>query len=315
MKRHLEIQITIVFCVLVALLTPTVAFAQQSADAMVSPAEAQIVGGEAAGRNEFPWQAMLFNPNGMHVCSGSLIHRNWVLTAAHCLDDAGIAKVTLGGYNSADQSESGRQTFAVKSIIIHPEFNVSTLVNDIGLIELDGDAIETESVKIIPMASLDDTLLMLPGTEAIVSGWGAEREGGWMTTVLNKVTVPLVAHESCTQAYGALLRDGMTCAGYPEGGMDSCSGDSGGPLMVPDNAGGLKLAGIVSWGRGCARANAYGIYTNVPFFTGWVSEHLIRHDNSSNVPVTTDPSQGSNGKQQNESQLSNVIFLPVIVNQ
>ena len=264
MKRLLEIQVTIVFCMLITLLTPAVAFAQQGADAVLSPAEAQIVGGQQAARNEFPWQAMLFNPSGMHVCSGSLIRNNWVLTAAHCLDNAGIATVTLGGYDKNDSNEAGHQTFSVKRVIIHPDFNVSTLVNDIGLIELNGSAVESENVKIISMVGIADFMLMQPGTEAVVSGWGAEVEGGWMSAVLNKVTVPLVGSEICAQAYGSMLQDGMTCAGYADGGMDSCSGDSGGPLMVPDNAGGMKLAGVVSWGRGCARANAYGIYiTNI----------------------------------------------------
>lgn len=314
MKRHFEIQITFFALVLIALFVPSVAFAQQSTDAMVSPAEAMIVGGQPAERSEFPWQAMLFNPNNMHVCSGSLIHPNWVLTAAHCLDDAGIATVTLGGYNSADHNETGRQTFAVKSVIIHPNFNASTLVNDIGLIELNGSAVETEYVKIVTLVGLGDAMLMQPGNEAVVSGWGAEREGGWMTSILNKVSVPLVAHDACAEAYGSLLRDGMTCAGYADGGMDSCSGDSGGPLMVTDN-GEVKLAGIVSWGRGCARANAYGVYTNIPFFMDWVMEHLSRHDNNSNVPTTIDPSQSGNGKQTTEIQTGSMIFLPVIVNQ
>lgn len=315
MKRLLEIQVTIVFCMLITLLTPTVAFAQQGADAVLSPAEAQIVGGQQAARNEFPWQAMLFNPSGMHVCSGSLIRNNWVLTAAHCLDNAGIATVTLGGYDKNDSNEAGHQTFSVKRVIIHPDFNVSTLVNDIGLIELNGSAVESENVKIISMVGIADFMLMQPGTEAVVSGWGAEVEGGWMSAVLNKVTVPLVGSEICAQAYGSMLQDGMTCAGYVDGGMDSCSGDSGGPLMVPDNAGGMKLAGVVSWGRGCARANAYGIYSNVPFFTGWIMEHLDNGDDGSDTTPTTDPAQGGNGKQQTDTQATNTIFLPVIANQ
>ena len=89
--------------------------------------EITIVGGQAADRTEYPWQAMLFNPNGILVCSGTLIHSNWVLTAAHCLDGAGITSVTLGGYDSTHTNEEGRQTFAVKQVILHAGFSPLTL--------------------------------------------------------------------------------------------------------------------------------------------------------------------------------------------
>lgn len=71
MKRLFEIQVAIVFCMLITLLTPAVAFAQQGTDAVLSPAEAQIVGGQQAARNEFPWQAMLFNPP---ACTFAAVH-------------------------------------------------------------------------------------------------------------------------------------------------------------------------------------------------------------------------------------------------
>lgn len=315
MKRHLEIQIAIVFSLFSVLFSSHAVFAQQTTEAVVAPAETQIVGGQVAERGEYPWQAMLFNPNGMFVCSGSLIRNNWVLTAAHCLDDAGIARVTLGGYNAWDSSETTRQTFAVKSVIIHPEFNAVTLVNDIGLIELDGNATLNEYVQLISLVNSQDINLVQPGTDAIVSGWGATQEGGWVSATLNEVTVPIVSHDVCAQAYGSQLQDGMVCAGYAEGGMDSCSGDSGGPLVVSDGADGWKLAGVVSWGRGCARADAYGVYTDPTFFGTWIAKHLGSHDNGQSGSNSSNSSDSSESKQQNESQSLNLVFLPVVANQ
>ena len=312
MKRHSAIQILFIILVLSALLIPAALYAQENSAIAVQSAEAEIVGGQIAERNEFPWQAMLFNPNGTLVCSGSLIHPHWILTAAHCLDSAGIAKVILGGFDARDGNEAERQTFMVKHSIIHPDFNASTLVNDIGLIELDGTITETASVQVIDLVTIDELNLMTPGVEAVVSGWGAEFEGGWMTNILNKVVVPMVSSEDCKTAYGALLYDGMTCAGYPEGKMDSCSGDSGGPLVVPDNMDGWKLAGVVSWGRGCARANAYGVYSNVVFFRDWYTQHISDGEGNITIPVTSEPGETGDGVQKGDSQNAHLVYLPVV---
>lgn len=314
MKRHFEMQIAIVFCVFATLFSARSVFAQQATEAVAAPAEAQIVGGQTANRGEYPSQAMLFNPSGMFVCSGSLIRTNWILTAAHCLDDAGIATVVLGGYNTWDNDEVGRQTFTVKSVIIHPEFSATTLVNDIGLIELNGNASLNEYVKLISIISAQDSALVQPGVEAVVSGWGATREGGWVSSTLNEVTVPLVSHATCAEAYGEQLRDGMVCAGYTEGGMDSCTGDSGGPLVVPDGQGNWKLAGIVSWGRGCARSNAYGVYSDPLYFSNWIVQHLGSHDNGQS-PSDSSDDNNTGSKQQNNSQNKNFVYLPMVSNQ
>lgn len=312
MKRHSKIQTLFIILVLSALLTPAALYAQENSAIAVQAAEAEIVGGQPAEQNEFPWQAMLLNPNGTLVCSGSLIHPRWILTAAHCLDGAGIAKVILGGFDARDANESGRQTFTVKQSIIHADFNVSTLVNDIGLIELDGTISETASVQVIDLVTIDELNLMTPGVEAVVSGWGAEFEGGWMSKTLNKVIVPIVSSEDCAMAYGALLHDGMTCAGYSEGKMDSCAGDSGGPLVVPDNADGWKLAGVVSWGRGCARANAYGVYSDVVFFNTWFTQHINNGESGSSIPAPSEPSESGDGTQKDDTQNAHVVYLPVV---
>lgn len=66
--------------------------------------------------------------------------------------------------------------------------------------------------------------------------------------------------------------------GLSEGGKDACQGDSGGPLMCrnPNNQNQWYLAGIVSHGQGCARANEPGVYTRVSKYLPWIVEHTSK---------------------------------------
>ena len=94
---------------------------------------------------------------------------------------------------------------------------------------------------------------------AFVAGWGHTQEGGPQARNLMEVSVPIVTNEQCEDAYpDRLVDDTMVCAGLPQGGMDGCQGDSGGPFVVIDQKGHVKLAGVVSWGVGCARPGKFG---------------------------------------------------------
>jgi hypothetical protein len=117
--------------------------------------------------------------------------------------------------------------------------------------------------------------LVEPGDLATVTGWGATSEGGTVAAILQEVKVPLVSNAACGAAVeSAPITGNMLCAGYLEGGKDSCQGDSGGPLVVPDENGGWKLAGLVSFGFGCAQPDEYGVYARVSRYTEWIQQYI-----------------------------------------
>jgi len=108
---------------------------------------------------------------------------------------------------------------------------------------------------------------------ATVAGWGATSEGGAGSDRLKEVALPIVSDAQCAAHYGSsTVAATEVCAGYPEGGQDSCQGDSGGPFMVR-NGGSWLLAGIVSWGDGCARPGVPGVYAEVGALASFIDSH------------------------------------------
>ena len=108
-----------------------------------------------------------------------------------------------------------------------------------------------------------------------VAGWGVTQEGGSeLAPTLQEVSLPLATLETCRSALGPGVTDNMLCAGGLQG-QDACQGDSGGPLMgLEPLQQRLYLAGVVSWGVGCAREGLYGVYTKVSQYTDWIQHYI-----------------------------------------
>lgn len=230
-----------------------------------------IVGGAPAEKGELPFQVSIQSSSGSHFCGGSLIKKNWVLTAAHCVQSWSASnKIVAGLYDQKDKT--GTETFTAKKVIAHPMFNRNTLDYDYALLQLSGDS----SFRTI---DLNKTEIVIPEVDQApynvwTSGWGTTSEGSFaLPRLLNKVEVPLVTTQACNAAtaYNGDITDRMICAGLVAGGKDSCQGDSGGPLFVKQTSGDYLLVGVVSWGEGCARPNKFGVYAKVNVMVDWIA--------------------------------------------
>jgi trypsin len=227
----------------------------------------RIVGGVEASLGEFPFIVSLQSGSFGHFCGGSLIKKNWVLTAAHCVKGSSIKKIVIGLHDQDDTKNA--ESLKAKRIIAHPQYDSNASDYDFALIELSKDSafqpidVNSEEIQI----SNDPNQAII----ATTAGWGATSEGSYnLPNLLQKVDVPLVPADVCNKSYSGQITDRMICAGYAQGGKDSCQGDSGGPLVAETADHHRVLVGVVSWGQGCARPDYYGVYSKVNSVYDWI---------------------------------------------
>ncbi|KAK4871859.1 hypothetical protein RN001_015983 [Aquatica leii] len=236
----------------------------------------RIVGGHNADLGEWPWIAGLFN-GGRQFCGGSLIDNIHILSAAHCVAhmsswDVARLTVRLGDHNIKTDSEVKHIEKKVKRVVRHRGFDSRTLYNDVAILTLDSPVVFSHQVR--PICLPRSTGETHEGKTGTVIGWGSIRESGPQPSVLQEVSIPIWSNTDCRRKYGPAAPGGivehMLCAG--QANRDSCSGDSGGPLMVND--GKWTQVGIVSWGIGCGKGQYPGVYTRVQTFLPWIQKNI-----------------------------------------
>ena len=251
---------------------------------IVFPNFPNIVGGNTAADGEFPFLVRLYVTvsGATYLCGGSLLSDTWVITAAHCLEGAAASGVSIRA--GSNQKSSGGEVISASRLFTHPDYDNFTLDNDIALIELSA-AVTAPKTGTINRLTSNEASVMPEDSAVWVAGWGTTSFLGSGTEDLLKVSVDVSYRDACAENsgyYDSELTDNMLCAGVPGGGQDACQGDSGGPLFRYDNNE-VWLAGIVSWGEGCALANYPGVYARVANFDNWITQTM--------TPVVEDPEE------------------------
>uniref|UniRef100_A0A8C6XQC9 Peptidase S1 domain-containing protein n=1 Tax=Naja naja TaxID=35670 RepID=A0A8C6XQC9_NAJNA len=174
----------------------------------------KIVGGYTCQKHSVPYQVSL--NTGYHLCGGSIINSQWIVSAAHCYRSR--IQVRLGEHSLTKNDGSEQYIDSIK-VIRHPKYNSRTLDNDIMLIKLSKAASLNSRVSTVRLPS------SCPSTGAIclVSGWGNTLSNGiYNPDLLQCLSIPVLSQSQCNKAYPGDITNNMFCAGYMEGGKDSC---------------------------------------------------------------------------------------------
>lgn len=225
----------------------------------------QIVGGTASTPYSRPYQVALLM-NGRQGCGGTLISSSWVLTAAHCLDNASTSSLTVKVGAHSMRSGDG-QTIRVSQIINHENWRGANGIrsgNDIGLLKLASPASSQYKPAKLPTQLIEDQYAGV-GSYVTVSGWGLTSNRGSQSDILREVDLPVISNASCSSQLQFNLPGSVICGGGT-GGVSACNGDSGGPYAISAN-GDFYSIGTVSWGSECRGATAF---TRTTSYVDWI---------------------------------------------
>ncbi|XP_077285472.1 chymotrypsin-2-like [Arctopsyche grandis] len=232
----------------------------KSQDANSKQMDTRIVGGTSAALGLIPYQVSLRYSSMAHGCGGTIIDRNWIITAAHCIDGMDIEYVFAGSI----YLNSGGVRLNVAKTIKHPEYNPNTISNDIGLVKTVQSFTYGKYIKPLSLPTFN----IGGGYSVRVSGWGLTSYPGSIPNTLQYLQVLTLTNSECSRSLKPFVIDRSHLCTLRNVGQGTCSGDSGGPMMYAN-----QLHGVVSFSKLCAKGVPDG-FARVYEFNSWISSTM-----------------------------------------
>lgn len=242
---------------------------------MLEPVSLKLAGGNIVFPNSFPWHALIYViVNGAEkVCSGALVEKNWIVTAAHCLREYDSIEVILGE-NDRLLPEGTEQKFYADEVILHPEYRKDDddHVHDLALIKLN-DIVSVNNV--VSIICLNDTF-PVDKDVCVLTGFGYTEKNDDNSIKLRQGQMTIVPLPECQEQWGNYtISKNAICAGA-ENEPSACKGDSGGPLACLGHDGKWFLRGITSWGSNICKSedSKPTVFTAISDYADWIKMQI-----------------------------------------
>ncbi|KAG1967561.1 testisin [Pimephales promelas] len=237
-----------------------------------TPQNTKIIGGQNATAGSWPWQASIQRVSfGGYLCSGTLINKEWVLSAADCFRNNPISDlvVYLGRLtqNGLNPHETNR---TVIKVITHPEYD--NLDHKLALLQLSSPVTFSDYIKPVCLAAAGS--IFVDGTESWVTGWGVINEENFkFSDILQELKSAVVNNFKCNVAHRGIITDNLICAGFlNESGKGPCMGDGGSPLVSKQGSKWIQ-SGITVYSIGCGQPEYPTVYIRVSEYQDWISNY------------------------------------------
>ena len=249
-----------------------------SCTADLAAREQAIIGGQTTTHEEFPTVVALEEPQDWG-CTGTLVHKDWVISAAHCVEGLTTATLKIRFDDDNLNDATGGKVVAVKTIHAKPEWTDPVWDHDVALIELAQSITDREPTPIARN-------VLAPGTKVTGVGYGDSDINGNGSGILREMSVTTI---DCDDANDPELSGDNVLCFDPTHGTAGCDGDSGGPAFVTVD-GGLRIAGMNSGTTGDTCTEGTEVYTAVAAELAFIDKYLPQGSGSGDDPDPDDPS-------------------------
>ncbi|XP_036324593.1 chymotrypsin-2-like [Rhagoletis pomonella] len=233
--------------------------------------QGRVVNGTATTVEQFPYIVSLRGSTGSHSCGASIIAPRWILTAAHCVSGATASRISIQFASTVLDAKS-TNVAKVKRIVVHENYSSWYIINDIALLELNGQLVYNyKTIAPVTLPAQGFEIPQVPeGVPGVLAGWGRNYTNGPVQSTLQEVDLKIYSDEECLARHQNATTVDNICGGVDEGWKGQCNGDSGGPLL---SEGHVQL-GIVSWSiKPCGTPPYPGVYTKVSHYVDWIKEN------------------------------------------